>query len=198
MIKVGLTGNIGSGKSTVAQLFELLDVPVYYADMQARLISERKDVLDEIQNTFGSVIIDENGCLDRKKLAAIVFNDTVKLSLLNSIIHPWVKVSFSEWCLQHDSFPYILHESAILFESGLAYLCGKVIVVTAPEELRLQRVMQRDRLSREEVLSRMSNQWTEKKILSLSDFEIINDDRRSLIEQVKLIDSTLNSDIVLG
>ena len=198
MIKVGLTGNIGSGKSTVAQLFELLDVPVFYADMQARLISERKDVLDEIQNTFGNVIIDKNGCLDRKKLAAIVFNDTAKLSLLNSIIHPRVKVSFSEWCLQHDSCPYILHESAILFESGLAYLCGKVIVVTAPEELRLQRVMQRDRLSRAEVLSRMSSQWTEKKILSLSDFEIINDNRRSLIEQVKLIDSTLNLDIVLG
>ena len=196
MIKVGLTGNIGSGKSTVAQLFEMLDVPVFYADVQARIISERKDVLSEIQNSFGDIIIDSNGYLDRKKLAAIVFNNAEKLSLLNSIIHPKVKAVFSAWCLLHDSFPYILHESAILFESGLAYLCDKVIVITAPQELRLQRVMQRDQVARKEVLSRMSNQWTETRLLNLSDFEIINDDRGSLIEQVKIINASLNRGIV--
>jgi len=196
MIKVGLTGNIGSGKSTVAQLFEMLDVPVFYADIQARIISERKDIIDEIQNSFRDIIKDNNGYLDRKKLAAIVFNNAEKLSLLNSIIHPRVIAGFSEWCLQHDSFPFILHESAILFESGLAYLCDQVIVVTAPQKIRLHRVMQRDQLSRMEVLSRMRNQWTETKLLSLSDFEIINDDYVSLIEQVKLIGSTLNPNIV--
>lgn len=196
MIKVGLTGNIGSGKSTVAQLFEMLDVPVFYANIQARIISERKDVLVEIQNSFGDIIIDSNGYLDRKKLAAIVFNNAEKLSLLNSIIHPKVKADFSAWCLLHDSFPYILHESAILFESGLAYLCDKVIVVTAPQKLRLQRVMQRDQVARKEVLSRMSNQWTETKLLNLSEFEIINDDCGSLIEQVKIINASLNRNIV--
>lgn len=196
MIKVGLTGNIGSGKSTVARLFEILDVPVFYADIQARIISERKEVLEEIQSAFGSVVVDNNGCLDRKELASIVFNNAEKLSLLNEIIHPRVITEFSEWCKQYNSFPYILHESAILFESGLAYLCDKVIVVSAPKELRLKRVMLRDRLSHKEVLVRMSNQWTETKLLRLSDFEVVNDDCMSLIEQVKIIDTSLNSDIV--
>lgn len=196
MIKVGLTGNIGSGKSTVARLFEILDVPVFYADLQARIISERKEVLEEIQSAFGSVVVDNNGCLDRKELASIVFNNAEKLSLLNEIIHPRVIIEFTEWYKQYNSFPYILHESAILFESGLAYLCDKVIVVSAPKELRLKRVMLRDRLSHKEVLVRMSNQWTETKLLRLSDFEVVNDDCMSLIEQVKIIDTSLNSDIV--
>ena len=191
MIKVGLTGNIGSGKSTVARLFEIMNVPVFYADQQARVITERKDVLEEIQHTFGSEVIDQTSCLNRKALAAIVFNDGEKLSLLNKIIHPRVITDFTEWCKQYHSFPYILHESAILFESGLAYLCDKVIVVSAPKELRLKRVMLRDHLSHKEVLVRMSNQWPETKLLALSDFEVVNDDCLSLIEQVKTIDTSL-------
>lgn len=196
MIKAGITGNIGSGKSTVARLFEILDVPVFYADKEARLISERKDVIGEIQDTFGSKVVDGNGFLDRNELASIVFGNSEKLSLLNSIIHPRVREYFDEWCALHQSVPYVLHESAILFESRLAYLCDKVIVVTAPEEIRIRRVMQRDLFSREEVITRMSNQWTETKLLSLSDFEIVNDDCTSLIEQVKIIDSSLKSNIV--
>jgi dephospho-CoA kinase len=196
MIKAGITGNIGSGKSTVARLFEMLDVPVFYADQQARLISERKDVLEEIRQTFGNKVVGENGSLDRKQLGAIVFKNAGQLNLLNKIIHPRVSDSFNEWCVQHRSVPYILHESAILFESGLAYLCDKVIVVSAPEEIRINRVMNRDSLSRTEVLARMSNQWTETKLLSLADFEIVNDDYMSLIEQVATIHAFLNSIIV--
>ena len=196
MIKAGITGNIGSGKSTVARLFEMLDIPVFYADQQARLISERKDVLEEIRQTFGNKVVGENGSLDRKQLGAIVFKNAGQLTLLNKIIHPRVSDSFNEWCGQHRSVPYILHESAILFESGLAYLCDKVIVVSAPEEIRINRVMNRDNLSRTEVLARMSNQWTETKLLSLADFEIVNDDYMSLIEQVATIHTFLNSIIV--
>ena len=192
MIKVGLTGNIGSGKSTVARLFEIMDVPVFYADHQARVITERKEVLEEIQHTFGNEVIDQTGCLNRKALAAIVFNDAEKLSLLNEIIHPRVISDFTQWCKQYHSVQYILHESAILFESGLAYLCDKVIVVSAPKELRLKRVMLRDRLSHMEVSARMSNQWPETKLLALSDFEVANDDCLSLIEQVKIIDTSLH------
>jgi dephospho-CoA kinase len=196
MIKAGITGNIGSGKSTVARLFEMLNVPVYYADLQARLISERKEVLEEIGQIFGKEVLDENGSLDRKQLGAIVFKNADQLTLLNEIIHPRVKASFNEWCIQYANVPYILHESAILFESRLAYLCDKVIVVSAPEEIRINRVMNRDFLSRIEVLARMNNQWTETKLLNLADFEIVNDDSMSLIEQVTAIHAFLNSNIV--
>lgn len=196
MIKLGITGNIGSGKSTVARLFEMLDVPVFYADQQARLISEWKDVLEEIRQTFGNEVVDENGSLDRKQLGSIVFKNAGQLTLLNKIIHPRVRDSFNEWCGQHANVPYILHESAILFESGLAYLCDKIIVVSAPEEIRITRVMNRDFLSRTEVLARMRNQWAETKLLSLADFEIVNDDCMSLIEQVATIHAFLNSNIV--
>ena len=195
MIKVGITGNIGSGKSTVARMFEILDVPVFYADIQAREISDRKDVIAEIQHLFGDKVVGNEGLLDRRELAAIVFKDEEKLKLLNSIIHPRVSQYFNDWCVQHSSNPYVLHESAILFESGLAYLCDKVIVVTAPEEIRIQRVIDRDHFSRQEVINRMSNQWDEAKLVSLSDFEIVNDDFASLIEQVKIIDVSLKVNI---
>ena len=195
MLKVGITGNIGSGKSTVARLFELLDVPVFYADQHAQLISESVDVLYEIMKTFGDNAIASDGSLNRKAVAAIVFSDTKKLSELNSIIHPRVKVFFNAWCTLHQSSPYLLHESAILFESGLDYLCDRIILVTSPEEVRIRRVMQRDLLSRQEVITRMNNQWAEARLLSLSDFEIVNDDCASLIEQVVQIDFFLKSKI---
>jgi len=196
MIKAGITGNIGSGKSTVARLFEMLDVPVFYADKEARLISEQQEVLEEIRKSFGERVIAEDGSLNRKEIATIVFGDVEKLSQLNSIIHPRVRNYFNEWCKLHQSAPYVLHESAILFESGLDYLCDKIILVTAPEEIRIRRVMQRDLFSRQEVITRMSNQWSEAKLLSLSDFEIVNDDSTSLIEQVVSINLTLKSKII--
>lgn len=196
MLKVGITGNIGSGKSTVARLFEMLDVPVFFADQQARLISEQSDVLEQIRQVFGNEVIGKNGLLDRKQLGAIVFRDAGQLTLLNNIIHPRVRDSFNLWCVQHANVPYILHESAILFESGLAYLCDKVIVVSAPQEIRIRRVMNRDLLSRTEVLSRMSNQCDETRLVSMSDIEVVNDECRSLIEQVTTIHATLNSNIV--
>jgi len=115
---------------------------------------------------------------------------------LNSIIHPRVRNYFNEWCKLHQSAPYVLHESAILFESGLDYLCDKIILVTAPEEIRIRRVMQRDLFSRQAVITRMNNQWSEAKLLSLSDFEIVNDDCTSLIEQVVSINLTLKSKII--
>jgi dephospho-CoA kinase len=196
MKKIGITGNIGSGKSTIARLFGMLGVPVFYADQQARLISERIDVLYQIKKTFGDKVIAADGSLNRKAVAEIVFNDTKKLSDLNSIIHPRVKIFFNAWCALHQSAPYVLHESAILFESRLNYLCDRIILVTAPEELKIHRVMQRDHLSRQEVIGRMSNQWAEAKLLKISDFEIVNDDCASLIEQVVKIDSILKSKII--
>ncbi|MDP4289935.1 MAG: dephospho-CoA kinase [Bacteroidota bacterium] len=193
MIKVGITGNIGSGKSTVARLFQMMGVPVFNADHQARVISEQNEVIEEIRKTFGNDVIGNDGFLDRKKLASIVFNDVKKLSLLNTIIHPRVRDCFIDWCTHYETVPYILHESAILFESGFADLCDKVIVVTAPQELRVKRIMQRDLLTREEILARMNNQWTEIRLVDMSDVEIVNDDNRSLIEQVKTVDTSLRA-----
>jgi len=196
MKKVGITGNIGSGKSTVARLFEMFDVPVFYADQEAREISKRKDVLGEIRHLFGDKVVGRDGLLDRTELAAIVFKDKEKLTLLNSIIHPRVSHYFNEWCILQRSIPYVLLESAILFESGLTYLCDKIIVVTAPEAIRIQRVIERDHFSRQEVMLRIHNQWDESKLVSLSDYEITNDDYSSLIEQVKIIDVSLKVNIV--
>jgi dephospho-CoA kinase len=191
MIKVGITGNIGSGKSTVARLFEMLDVPVFYADQEAREISKHEDVLKEIRYLFGDKVVGDDGLLVRSELAAIVFNDKEKLALLNSIIHPRVSQCFNDWCTLQQSIPYVLIESAILFESGLTYLCDRIIVVTAPEAIRIQRVVERDHFSPQEVILRMRNQWDESKLVRLSDYEIVNDDYDSLIEQVKIINVSL-------
>lgn len=184
MMKIGLTGNIGSGKTTVARLFEIMGVPVYNADQQGRLISQRLDIIKEITQIFGSAILDADGLLDRKAVAAIVFNDASKLKQLNAIIHPQIRTDFIEWCNARLSATYVIHESAILFESGLSTMFDKTIMVTAPDVLRLKRVMSRDGASEKDILNRMANQWTDSRKTLLSDFVIVNDGKSSLIEQV--------------
>jgi dephospho-CoA kinase len=184
MIKVGLTGNIGSGKTTVSRLFEIIGVPVYNADLQGRLISQHPDVISEIITVFGSDVVDSEGLLNRKAVAAIVFNDALKLQQLNAIIHPKVRLDFTDWCNARLSAPYVIHESAILFESGLSKLFDKTIMVTAPDALKLERVMSRDGVSEKDILSRMANQWPDAQKTAHSDFVIVNDGKSSLIEQV--------------
>ncbi|HMI08666.1 MAG TPA: dephospho-CoA kinase [Flavobacterium sp.] len=179
---IGLTGGIGSGKTTIGEYFRTLGVPVYIADEEARKISELPEVAEAIKSLFGQTIF-ANGKLDREALAKIVFNDPLKLKQLNSIIHPAVRAHFADWLQRHSEFPLVIKETAILFESGSDVDCDYIITVTAPTEIRINRVMLRDKVSRESVMKRIENQWTEADRISKSDFVIENTDLQQAKKQ---------------
>lgn len=183
MLKVGLTGNIGSGKSTIARIFEVLGVPVYHADEEAKKFLNQTDVVDKLQKHFGDSIL-RDGEIDRKELAEVVFNDPEALSYLNSLIHPLVKNDLHEWMKEQKHHEYIVQEAAILFESGFYKDFDKVILVSCSEELANKRVMERDGVSEEEVVKRRRNQWNEGKKKQLSDFIVKNEEDKLIIPQV--------------
>lgn len=170
----GLTGGIGSGKTTIARYFESLGVPVYIADDEAKkiLVTSAAPLIKE---TFGEEVFTD-GIPDRGKLAILVFNDPEKLKKLNAIIHPAVKHHFDEWVKQHYNESFVIKEAAILFESGSYKDCDAVILVTAPKDIRLKRVMGRDKVAEQEVLKRMDNQWSDEKKSALSTYIIENID----------------------
>ena len=170
---IGLTGGIGSGKTTVANHFMAAGIPVYIADDEARKIMQSDEIIAEIKKTFGETVFDD-GILNREKLSGVVFNDAEKLKLLNAIIHPAVKKHFSNWISNFKSFAYIIYEAAILFESGSYKDCDVIITVTAPLELRIQRVMQRDKTTRENVLRRINMQWNDDQRIEKSEYVIEN------------------------
>ncbi|HLN96716.1 MAG TPA: dephospho-CoA kinase [Flavobacterium sp.] len=180
---VGLTGGIGTGKTTVSKIFAELGVPVYIADTEARRISEQEDVQARIIAQFGPSIANSEGGVDRRKLAAVVFSDPEKLGALNALIHPLVKADFQQW-LSRQGTSFVIREAAILFESGTHIDCDKVIVVTAPLELRIFRVMARDHITREEVLARMDHQWPDSQKIALSDYVIVNEDLAETRQQI--------------
>lgn len=184
MIRIGLTGNIGTGKSTVARIFEILGVPVYHADRRAREIANSDKVTEKIALSFGQQVFNSRNQVDRKALAKIVFADKNKLTMLNNLIHPLVEDDFSQWCKLHLDKKYIIQEAAILFESGFDCLFDANILVTAPEELCISRVMARDRVTKEMVFDRIRNQWPQEKKLELADYVIINDEITMVIPQV--------------
>lgn len=184
---IGLTGNIGTGKSTVARIFEILGVPVYHADKQAKELLEQDKVTEQISLLFGKHLVNSKKQIDRKALAAIVFTDKDKLALLNNLIHPLVEEDFGQWCQHYLKKPYILHEAAILFESGFNRLFEANILVTAPEELCISRVMARDGVSKEMVVNRMSNQWSQEQKKKIANFQVINDEKSMVIPQVLAI-----------
>ncbi len=190
MLKVGLTGNIGSGKSLIAKIFENLQIPVFNADNEAKKILDSPKVIREIKRLFGHKISSGNS-VDRKALAQIVFNDQSSLDQLNSIIHPAVRSNFATWAEQQTASPYVIYEAAILIESGHYLSLDKIILVTAPEELRIKRVMQRDTATKAMVQQRMANQWPEEKKIKHADFVIKNDESELLIPQVLKIHDVL-------
>lgn len=184
---IGLTGGIGSGKTTVANEFSSFGIPVYIADLEARKLMQTDSVLNLIKAEFGSTVFD-NGVLVREKLSEIVFNDSKKLEKLNGIVHPAVKKHFDEWLLEHKNNPFVIYETAILFESGSYKKCDFVINVEAPLEVRIQRVIERDNTTREKVLERIKNQWNDEEKSSKSDFIIKNTSIEAIkIEIVKIL-----------
>ncbi|UTW61071.1 dephospho-CoA kinase [bacterium SCSIO 12741] len=184
MKQIGITGGIGSGKTTVSRIFQSLGIPLYEADSRAKKVSNKDpEVRQQIIQLFGDKAYD-GGTLNRPFLAGEVFSQPDKLQQLNGIIHPAVGRDYEQWVSFQRQTPYTLKEAAILFESGSNRFLKAVILVTAPEELRIQRVMDRDGTNREEVLKRMANQWSDDKKRELSQFEIINDGKSSLIKQV--------------
>jgi dephospho-CoA kinase len=187
---IGLTGGIGSGKTTLATYLKSLGIPVFIADDEAKKLMQSPEVVAEIQTVFGTAIF-ENGVLNRQQLAAIVFSNPEKLSQLNAIIHPAVKKQFGFWLDQYQSEPFVVYEAAILFESGSYKNCDSIITITAPLEDRITRVMQRDNSTREQVLHRINAQWTDEQRIAKSDFVIENSDaqqaKNSIDEILKIL-----------
>jgi len=180
---IGLTGGIGSGKTMVAEYFKSLGIPVYIADKEARQLMTSENIINALSNEFGKEIL-ENGILNREKLAQLVFNNPKKLQKLNSIVHPEVKKHFDNWVEKHKNYPFVVKEAAILFESGSHKYCDTIITVTCPLEIRLQRVMKRDKTDRESVLKRIENQWTDEQRIAKSNFVIHNLSVESTKKQV--------------
>lgn len=187
MLKVGLTGGIGSGKSVVSKVFELLGIPVYVADVEAkRLMNSDSEIRSKLIAKFGSQVYDLNNNLNRKFLADIIFKQPEALQEVNAIVHPLVRKDFERWMVEYVDSPYVVQESAILFDTGLYQFFDKIITVTADEEVRIKRVMQRDSVSKEMVLDRMKNQLPEWSKIQRSDFVIYNNSELVLPQIIKI------------
>ncbi|TKC10816.1 dephospho-CoA kinase [Pedobacter polaris] len=186
MLKIGITGGIGSGKTTVCKVFETLGIPVFYADTVAKQIMVTDQVLiDGIKSTFGNDSYLQNGELNNKHIAAIVFNNLKELEKLNALVHPAVFRAFDLWEKEMPStVPYTLKEAALLFESGSYKMCDKNILVTAPLITKLTRVMQRDGVTEDQVKARMDKQFTDKQKAKMADYFIENTENNSVIMQV--------------
>lgn len=192
MLKIGITGNIGSGKTTVAKVFELLDVPVFYADFQAKkVMTEDVILIAEIRKNFGVEAYFEDGSLNRKYISGIVFNNEAELRKLNALVHPAVFRAFDVWAESYQPKKYVLKEAALLFESGSDLQCDRTIVVSAALDVRIKRVMQRDQLTETEVLRREEKQMPQAEKEAKASFIIQNDAQTLVIPQVLKIHEQL-------
>ena len=195
MTRIGITGGIGSGKSIVSTLFQLHGIPVYNADEETKALNNTSPIIrKQLTQHFGKDLYLNNE-LDKKKFANIIFNDTEKLQLANSIIHPEVLKHFEEWCTQNSNHPIVALEAAILFESNFHNYLDKVVTVYSPLSTRVERVSERDNVPAEMVQNRMQHQMPETEKIRMSQYVIVNDNENSLIEQVEnlLVDITHNS-----
>jgi dephospho-CoA kinase len=185
MLKIGITGGIGSGKTTVCKVFELLGIPVFYADHVAKSIMHTDQLLKtEILSSFGQESYSKDGQLNRPYISSIVFNDESQLKKLNAIVHPAVFRAFDKWISNHSDVPYILKEAALLFESESYKMCDLSILVISPEATRIRRVIARDHISKDEIMLRMKRQFTDEQKMKLADHVLINDENRLLIPQI--------------
>ena len=193
MIKVGITGGIGSGKTTICHFFELLDIPVFTADTQAkRLMVTSPDIKNRLISILGKDIYFKDQSLDRKKIAKLIFNSPDLLSKINALVHPAVQKEFEKWCVKQNSH-YVLFEAAILFECGLYKKMDINVLITASEENRINRVIIRDNISKKEVKSKIAKQWKDEKKEGYADYIIHNDNRELLIPQLLNLDKKLRN-----
>lgn len=185
MLKIGVTGGIGSGKSTVCKIFEVCGASVYYADDKAKILMNKDEVLKQrIKEKFGKETYSADGKLNRVFLANKVFNNADQLKVLNSIVHPYVFQDTIRWMQAHQNEKYVLYEAAIMFESGSYKLMDKTILVISPTEDKINRVMTRDKISRNEVIARINKQMPDEEKMKLANFLIYNDREHELIPQV--------------
>jgi dephospho-CoA kinase len=190
-LKIGITGGIGSGKSVICQVFKLLGAPVFEADVWAKkLVNSHPEIKTGLIDWYGPDIYSPNGTIDRKKLAGIIFTDGTQLQKVNSLIHPVVRQEFMIWADKQNS-SYVVHEAAILFESGFYKMMDYTILVTAPENMRIDRVTKRDGSTMEAVKERMGKQWGDEQKRELASLEIKNDNKTLLIPQIIEIDKKL-------
>lgn len=194
MLKVGLTGGIGSGKSLVSRILEAMGYTVFNSDNAARtIVNENADVREALCAEFGADLY-LNGLLDRPKLAKIIFSDNDARKRVNHLIHPFVREAFNKLA-EKSQQTLIFNEAAILFETGAAEGMNRMILVTAPEEVRIRRVMQRDGVTEDEVRVRMKQQWSDAQKIPLADFHIINDEAHPLLSQVEQLVQELNAQL---
>ncbi|HEY9115076.1 MAG TPA: dephospho-CoA kinase [Bacteroidales bacterium] len=191
MKKVGLTGNIGSGKSTASLIFNAMGVPVFNADSEAKKLYSEEYVKIKINELFGNAVFTEDGSVDFKKLANIIFNDKKALQQVNALIHPLTLKNYKTWLEKNKGAAYTIHEAAIIFENKLQHHFDLVITVSAPEETRLERIMKRDNLKPKIIRERIKNQLPENEKCQLSDFIIVNDGKEMLIPQILKINNLI-------
>ncbi len=183
MIKIAVTGNMGSGKSLICRIFESMNIPVFYADDVAKRLYNEPLVLQKILQIFGEAVF-ENNELSKKKLAEVVFSDELKLRTLEQMIHPLVAEKFQEWSEKQNN-RFVIIENAVLFEGGFDKDIDVIIVVTCPEEERIRRIISRDGSSETEIKMRMKLQWSEHLKSEKADFIIVNDGTAELIPQIE-------------
>ncbi|MBN1985519.1 MAG: dephospho-CoA kinase [Prolixibacteraceae bacterium] len=190
-IKVGITGGMGSGKSTVCKIFKLLGAPVFEADVVAKqLLNTHPKIKKGLIRLFGEGIYMQDGAIDRKKLAGIIFNNKIQLANMNRLVHPVVLDEFNKW-LEKQQDAYIIHEAAILFESGFYKMMDFTLLISAPLQQRIERVMKRDGVGEQQVLERINRQWTDEEKRKLASLEIINDNKHLIIPVIIEIDKKL-------
>lgn len=184
MLKVGITGGIGSGKTYICKIIEQLGYPVYNADVRAKeLTNSNSNIKSAVKSLFGKDIY-VNGKLNRSAVAKLVFEDSTLLEKLNRIIHPEVQNDFETWANSNSDNSIVFKEAAILFESGMYKLMDANILVTAPLNIRIGRVMERDGVSKNDVLKRINNQFSDEGKLKLANYTIVNDGKILVLPQI--------------
>lgn len=191
MIRVGITGNMGSGKTLVCSIFEHFNIPVFYADAEAKLLYAQPDVKRKMRAYFGGSVFDWKNKIVFSAIAKSIFKDPEALAFVNQLLHPAVHQRYHEWLLLQEKHPYSLYEAAILFETGKNKDFDSIIFVSAPENVRVERIMQRDKSTFENIKSRFETQWPEERKIPYSNFVIFNDGHHMLLPQVVSIHKQL-------